>query len=999
MYVGTEYGLYKTENGGNTWVKTNFPNYYEVTSIKVHSTNPDIVLAGTYRSGVYRSDNGGQSWKYMGLFDFTISTMALDDNNSDLLYFGIGEEMNLTDIGIYKIHNNWVTGEPIKTWESTGECGWRKVCKIAVDPDNSNWIYAVGLNSSYCSNYGGVLFSEDGGATWDDKSTGYNNMVSNIAITKKSSGEKTIFILDGGTNLSAKNAKLFKSDDQGDTWQEVEIPYSGKINLNILTSHPQDQSSLIIGSYEEDKPLWIYNNETNNWSYINGNGLPGTISSTCLESGDNNGMVLYMATFWGGIYRFDENVNRWERTNNGINNSVVNDFVVNPNSCNTVYAATEEEEFLNKSTDAGNTWTINQSNIGASFDVLTIDPNNPSVFYAGLNSTMSGYYLFKGQQYGQYWTGPIDFVECVGNACYTEITDILVKPGNSNSILVSTKPYFLSPGGLTGFGIIARTTDGGSTWDKLIETAGTCLAVDPQDPDIVYIGKERGGQVFKVENAWGNQNVTEITPDEGIENVQDIAADNQGNLFVGTENGFWRRSGTQWSKLNCPADNITALAIDNTKDPAVVYAGSEGNGVFVSEDSGESWMTVNNGLGNLNIKKLTVCESMLYAGTEYGGVWSSTIPETYTSSFLTHNTGNMKISVFQNGSLGHAAPNWEYGDGLIFNSNIDPLYNAGLIFGTLEKGFVNGQLGCFNINNDFQNTSPFTGFETTVGNWNQVTTSAFNDGSSPSPYGIDVVQRSYSNNGEDILLLKYSLKNNDEQKDNFYVGLFADWDVGGGDYHDQNLGGFDFSRNLAYQFLQNGSPDPSYYGIVALNGISGSRITGKGSSLYIRDSSLTWISTVNNSEITEQGEYRMWIGSGPFYLEAQEYLQVCFAIVAGSDLEELQENADLAAQKYQALITNIEEKKINSEKFSLEQNYPNPFNRQSKICYSIGYNCLVQLELYNSQGVKIKSLINKKQDAGSYTVTINNDELSPGIYLYRLNAGDLTETRIMVVSK
>ncbi|MDA3816656.1 MAG: T9SS type A sorting domain-containing protein [Prolixibacteraceae bacterium] len=995
LYAGTEYGLYKTEDGGNTWVKTNFPNDYEVTSIKVHSTNSDIVLAGTYRSGVYRSANGGQSWIYKGLSDFTISTMALDDSNPDLLYFGIGEEMNLTDIRIYKFYNDWASGELIKAWEGWDECGWRKVCKIAVDPDNSSSIYAVGLNSGYCSNYGGVLFSEDGGATWDDKNTGYSNMVSNISITKKSNGEKTIFILDGGTNLSAKDAKLFKSDDQGDTWQAVEIPYSGKINLNILTSHPQDQSSLIIGSYEEDKPLWIYNSETNSWSYINGNGLPGSISPTCLESGNNNGLVFYMATLWGGIYKFDENINSWEKINTGINNSVVNDFVVNPNSCNTVYAATEEEEFLNKSTDAGNTWAINQSNIGASFDVLTIDPNNPSVFYAGLNASVSGYYLFKGQQNGQYWTDPIDFVECVGNACYTEITDILVKPGNSNSILVSTQPYFLSSG-LSGFGTVTRTTDGGSNWDELISVAGAAMAVDPQYPDVVYIGKERSGQVFKVENAWENQNATEITPDEGIENVQDIAVDNQGNIYVATEDGLWRRNGTNWTKLNCPADNITTLAVDNTKALTVVYAGSEGDGIFVSEDSGESWMIINDGLGNLNIKKLVVCESMLYAGTEYGGIWSRIIPETFTPSFLTHNTGNMKISVFQNGSFGHAAPNWNYGEGLVYKNNIDPLFNSGLIVGTSQRGFVNGQLGVFSINNDFQNTTPISGFET-IQEWDQVTTCSFNDNSSTLPYGLDVSQRTYSKSGEDLLMVKYSIKNTSDEIDDLYVGLFTDWDVGGEDYHDKNKGGFDLFRNLAYQYLEGGEPDPNYYGIVALDGVAGTSITGKGSQLYIRDSSFTWISEMNTSEITEAGEYRMWIGSGPFNLQEEECVQVYFAIVAGSNLEELQDNAEIASQKYQSLLTEIDEKTEIENGFNLKQNYPNPSSQQTKIEYSIPSDCNVKLDLINIEGMKIKTIVNKNHKAGKYKINFNSANLSSGIYFYRLRVGTLSQTKKMVV--
>jgi len=523
------------------------------------------------------------------------------------------------------------------------------------------------------------------------------------------------------------------------------------------------------------------------------------------------------------------------------------------------------------------------------------------------------------------------------------------------------------------------------------------MAIDPQNPDIVYIGKERAGQVFKVQDAWGNQVPTEITPDEGIKNVQDIIVDNQSNLFVATVEGLWRRDGEVWMKLDCLADNITVLAVDNSRNPAVVYAGSERDGIFVSDDSGESWMVFNDGLGCLSINRLAVCGTMLYAGTEYGGLWSRVIPDAHTPSFLTHSTGNLEVSVFQNGCIGHAGPNWTYGDGLIFENNIDPLFTSGLILGTSERGYVNGQICSFGIFNDFQNTSPISGFENIPGSWDQKTTTAFNDNSSPSPLGIQVVQQSYSNHGEDILFLRYTMKTNSGSLNDLYVGLFADWDVGGGDYHEQNLGGFDLSGDLVYQYLESADPDQNYYGIVALNGISGTRITGTGNQLYIRDSSFVWISTINSSEITESGEYRMWIGSGPFDLNAEENLLVSFAIVAGSSLEEVQENAELAAQRYQDLLTNMEEKEMPPGVFALEQNRPNPFRQQTEICYTIAYESDVYLDLFDSQGVKVKSFVHKKQAAGTYSISVKNEHLNPGIYFYSLRAGDCIQTKKMVL--
>ncbi len=352
--------------------------------------------------------------------------------------------------------------------------------------------------------------------------------------------------------------------------------------------------------------------------------------------------------------------------------------------------------------------------------------------------------------------------------------------------------------------------------------------------------------------------------------------------------------------------------------------------------------------------------------------------------------------MFQNGAVGHAGPNWSYGDGLVFQNNLDPLWTGGLILGTSERGMVNGQVGSFGIDSDFRNTSPISGFSSVEGKWDQVALCTFDDLSAPSPMDIEVAQRSYSNTGEDVLILRYNLECGSEPLEGLYAGMFADWDVGV-DLHDQNLGGFDLSRNLAYQFLDGGAPDPSYYGIVALEGLSGTRITGYGRQEYIRDSSFQWISNINDSEITEKGEYRMWIGSGPFILAEGGSLQVCFALVAGSDLEELQANADLAASKYLELEDITHTEPVIPAGFSLGQNHPNPFTDRSEIHYAIPFACDVLVDVYSAEGVKVKTIQHKGQVAGHHAIQLSGEGLDPGIYFYSLRAGEFSGTRMMVV--
>lgn len=90
---------------------------------------------------------------------------------------------------------------------------------------------------------------------------------------------------------------------------------------------------------------------------------------------------------------------------------------------------------------------------------------------------------------------------------------------------------------------------------------------------------------------------------------------------------------------------------------------------------------------------------------------------------------------------------------------------------------------------------------------------------------------------------------------------------------------------------------------------------------------------------------------------------------------------------------------LNIFSFQLANNYPNPFNPSTVIRYEIGDTRDVTLKIYNSLGEEIKTLINNKQVAGTYEVQFNASGLSSGIYLYRLEAGNFSETKKMTYIK
>jgi len=85
--------------------------------------------------------------------------------------------------------------------------------------------------------------------------------------------------------------------------------------------------------------------------------------------------------------------------------------------------------------------------------------------------------------------------------------------------------------------------------------------------------------------------------------------------------------------------------------------------------------------------------------------------------------------------------------------------------------------------------------------------------------------------------------------------------------------------------------------------------------------------------------------------------------------------------------------------YALMQNYPNPFNPTTKINYQLPKNSFVTLIIYDVLGNQLAALINEEQSAGNYQTTFNGSQLSSGVYLYKLQAGDFLATKKLVLMK
>jgi len=85
--------------------------------------------------------------------------------------------------------------------------------------------------------------------------------------------------------------------------------------------------------------------------------------------------------------------------------------------------------------------------------------------------------------------------------------------------------------------------------------------------------------------------------------------------------------------------------------------------------------------------------------------------------------------------------------------------------------------------------------------------------------------------------------------------------------------------------------------------------------------------------------------------------------------------------------------------FKLEQNYPNPFNPITEIEYALPKDCWVKLGIYNLLGQRVATLVNRKQRAGYKAARWDASSFASGIYFYRLQAGNFTKAKKMILLK
>ncbi|TFH02139.1 MAG: T9SS type A sorting domain-containing protein [Calditrichales bacterium] len=127
-----------------------------------------------------------------------------------------------------------------------------------------------------------------------------------------------------------------------------------------------------------------------------------------------------------------------------------------------------------------------------------------------------------------------------------------------------------------------------------------------------------------------------------------------------------------------------------------------------------------------------------------------------------------------------------------------------------------------------------------------------------------------------------------------------------------------------------------------------------------------------------------------------------FPTTAGAYKETYQgSSGDAFIVKFSDFLTDTKEYDIENvlSDFKMSQNYPNPFNPTTNIEFSIQRSEFVTLKVYNLLGQEVATLVSEKLKAGNYTYNWNAGPFASGVYYYKIEAGNLVQTRKMVYLK
>lgn len=448
---------------------------------------------------------------------------------------------------------------------------------------------------------GGIWKTTDKGATWENKSPEMNTLTTTSIVQSFSNPE----ILYAGTGMGygrvvdLEGSGIFKSEDGGETWVQLESTANGELleAINRIVVDPENPDIVVVCS----------NNSFSHLGVEEGGRQSGIFRST--DGGDSWTQVFDPEDLFG------------TNTDNR-----VQQIVADPTDFNNLYASVNEVGVV-KSVDGGQTWTTSADNFALPSDVgnpssggfglagisvrteLAVAPSDPNRIYAAVERPRGVADLYMSQDAGTSWT----LVNDTGNdpnwfnansqsgatGAYTAgwfDNTIAVHPFDENTVYVGgVNLYRLTVDPVTS----TRASAPMAWW---IPNSAGIPVVHADHHFLSIIEGENGGFTILNANdggvAFSEDGGSSWTSRAGMITSQFYGVDKMpgGQAYIGgtQDNGSWV-SGEN-PDTNAPWRFVIGgdgfEAVWNYRDPNLLLGGSQFNGLRRSEDGGQTWSQV-----------------------------------------------------------------------------------------------------------------------------------------------------------------------------------------------------------------------------------------------------------------------------------------------------------------------------------------------------------------------------------------------------------------------
>ena len=622
IYVGTGNltywgnGMYKSTNGGESWVHTGLKNSYFISKIVIHPETPDVVYTAvpgniyidSPQRGIFMTKDGGETWeKILGIIDngkhVSGADIQMHPTEFNIIYASMWDPNGGESSGIYKSVNSGLSWNKLD-----GGLPTEKLQRIGFDIYRSNpdilvaTILKENTKKSKRSLDNTIWRTKNAGKNWQRISPDLENFpmrggnrYAQIRIDPKD--ENKIYVLNSG---------IQGTHNGGKTWKGAIIPFGN--DHQDLWLNPLNSDHLIGSS---DSGIRISFNGSKTWYHPDN--LPcGQFFTIAVDMNFPYNVYGGLQDFgtWKGPStkrgRFPIRFEDWEH----VKGADGGDVQVDPSDSRWLYVQSQYGNISINDQKTSVRKKIKYEKEGIRFNYIApilISPHNSNVLYHGANMLLRS--DFRGENWREISPDLTNQEICVDNGkVWGTITTIDESPIKQGVIWVGTDD-----------GNIHLTQNGGKTWTKINDNI-------PKNPKGMYVSHVTASHHYP-----GKAYVSFLGARSNFDaSGHAYYCSPELTTYLNLEPYCYKTTdfGKTWTSIteNLPDDEPINVIQEDHKNPNLLFVGSS-RCIYVSIDDGTNWISMKNNMPNVPIHDLLIHprENDLIVGSFGRSIWIADI--------------------------------------------------------------------------------------------------------------------------------------------------------------------------------------------------------------------------------------------------------------------------------------------------------------------------------------------------------------------------------------